>query len=52
MVIYAARDLNPDYPGIFDVALWEIGRAVCRPTVPLCSECRLAGYCAYAAQRL
>jgi adenine-specific DNA glycosylase len=52
VVIYAARDLNPDYPGIFDVALWEIGRAVCRPTVPLCSECRLAGYCAYTAQRL
>ena len=49
VVIYAARDLNPDYPGIFDVALWEIGRTVCRPTAPLCSECRLARYCAYTA---
>ena len=35
VVIYAARNLNPNYPGIFDVALWEIGCAVCRPTAPL-----------------
>jgi len=49
VVIYAARDLNSEYPGIFDVALWEIGRTVCRPTAPLCSECRLARYCSHAA---
>jgi uncharacterized HhH-GPD family protein len=51
VVIYAARDLNPDYPGIFDGALWEIGRTVCRPTAPLCSDCRLSRYCAYDAAR-
>jgi adenine-specific DNA glycosylase len=49
VIIYAARDLNPDYPGVFDSAIWEIGRNVCRPSSPLCSECRLARYCVYAA---
>ena len=50
VVIYAARDLNPDFPGIFDLALWEIGRTICRPTAPLCSTCRLVRFCSYAAQ--
>lgn len=34
VVIYAARELNPDFPGIFDLALWNIGRTVCRPRNP------------------
>lgn len=49
VVVYAARDLNPDFPGIFDLALWDLGRTVCKPSSPLCSECRLAPYCAYVA---
>lgn len=49
VVIYAARELNPDFPGIFDLALWDLGRNTCRPTAPLCSSCRLANYCDYAA---
>lgn len=48
VVVYAARELNSDFPGIFDLALWDIGRSICRPTSPLCSECRLAAYCSYA----
>lgn len=44
-VIYAARELNPDFPGIFDLALWDLGRTVCRPTAPQCSECPLREYC-------
>lgn len=46
--VYAARDLNPDFPGIFDLALWELGRKVCRPTKPLCPECTYAQMCSYA----
>ncbi len=30
-LIYRARELNPEYPGIFDVTAWEIGRNWCRP---------------------
>lgn len=44
-VIYAARELNPDFPGIFDLTLWDLGRTVCRPTAPQCSECPLREYC-------
>ena len=48
VVIYAARELNPDFPGIFDLALWSIGRTVCRPTDPACGACELARWCSYA----
>lgn len=52
VVIYAARDLNPDFPGIFDLALWDLGRSICRPFVPLCESCRLADLCTYAKRRV
>jgi endonuclease III len=48
VVIYAARDLNPDFPGVFDSALWDIGRNLCRPQLPRCPECRLSDLCAHA----
>lgn len=51
VVIYAARELNPDFPGIFDLALWDLGRTTCRPTAPRCPTCRLADYCEYRAAR-
>ena len=47
VVVYAARELNPDFPGIFDLTLWDIGRTLCRPTNPLCGSCPLRSWCAY-----
>ena len=47
-VIYRPRELHPDYPGIFDLVLWELGRTVCRPTRPACDRCRYSDLCAYA----
>jgi len=44
-VIYCARELNPGYPGIFDLSCWEIGRNWCRPNNPTCSECYLDKLC-------
>jgi len=44
-LIYSARELNPDYPGIFDFSAWEIGRNWCRPTHPKCNDCYLSQYC-------
>jgi endonuclease III len=47
VVIYAARELNPDFPGIFDLALWRLGRTLCRPTSPRCPSCDLKLLCAF-----
>lgn len=46
-LIYCARELNPEYPGIFDVSAWEIGRYYCRPREAdlRCNECYLDSYC-------
>lgn len=46
-LIYCARELNPEYPGIFDVSAWEIGRYWCRPSTDdlRCAECYLDKYC-------
>lgn len=44
-LIYCARELNPEYPGIFDVSAWEIGRYWCRPKELRCTECYLDKYC-------
>lgn len=39
MVIYKARELNPEFPGIIDFSCWEIGRNWCRPNKPDCKNC-------------
>jgi len=50
-VIYRARELHPEYPGIFDLILWELGRTVCRPNQPACVQCPWSHLCAYANWR-
>ncbi len=45
ILVYTARELNPEYPGIFDLSCWEIGRKWCRPKNPKCDECYLSNYC-------
>lgn len=47
-IIYRARELHPEYPGIFDLVLWELGRTVCLPKQPSCDRCRWSALCAYA----
>jgi len=44
-LIYCARELHPEYPGIFDFSAWEIGREWCRPKNPDCKNCYLNEYC-------
>ena len=51
VVIYAAREMNPDFPGVFDTIIWEIGRNYCHPREPACPECPLHSYCAYASNQ-
>ncbi len=45
MVIYKARELNPDFPGVIDFSCWEIGRKWCRPRMPNCSDCIVTAEC-------
>ncbi len=47
VVIYAAREASPTFPGVFDVVLWELGRTLCRPRNPNCGECRFHNDCTY-----
>lgn len=45
MIIYKARELNPEFPGIIDFSCWEIGRNYCRPTNPNCEKCIVKDEC-------
>ena len=44
-VIYKARELNPEFPGVIDFSCWEIGRTWCRPKHPNCEECIIRSEC-------
>ncbi len=41
----AAKVVCPDSPATLDLAAWLIGRETCRPTAPLCDDCRLGAVC-------
>ncbi|MCL2546174.1 MAG: hypothetical protein FWE06_03120 [Oscillospiraceae bacterium] len=43
--IRCARELHPDFPGIIDFSLWEIGRNYCKAKNPLCGECIVKNDC-------
>lgn len=45
-IVYTARELHPEYPGIFDSALWDIGRGFCHPRKPPeCTRCAMTQLC-------
>ena len=45
MIIYKAREINPEFPGVIDFSCWEIGREWCKPRKPLCDECLVTKDC-------
>jgi endonuclease III len=47
MIIYKARELNPEFPGIIDFSCWEIGRNWCKPNNPDCENCIVKDECNY-----
>ena len=49
-IIYKARSLHPEFPGLLDMPCFEIGRNWCRPQKPLCQECYMKNICPSAAQ--
>lgn len=46
-VIYKARELNPEYPGLIDYLCWEIGKNYCRPKIGdcKCEDCDMNEVC-------
>lgn len=44
-IVYRAREINPTFPGIIDLGLWELGRGACRPKSPACAVCGLGELC-------
>lgn len=50
-VIYKARALNPDFPGMMDLPSWEIGRNWCKSRGPECEGCYMKDLCPTAIQK-
>lgn len=44
-IVYRARALYPEFPGLLDFPAWEIGREWCRPNKPICGECYMQAIC-------
>lgn len=44
-LVYCAKKLYPEYPGVFDGNCWTIGRDWCKPRNPKCNECYLDKLC-------
>ena len=46
-IIYKAREINPEFPGIIDLVCFEVGREYCRPKNINCDDCPLKNECNY-----
>lgn len=44
-IIYKARSINPEFPGLLDLTCWKLGKDICRPTTPKCNECVFKEQC-------
>lgn len=44
-IVYKARALFPEFPGMMDLASWEIGRTWCKPRDPQCGSCYMKDVC-------
>lgn len=49
-IVYKARALSPDFPGLLDLPTWDVGQAWCRPKAPLCAACYLNALCPTAGE--
>ncbi len=44
-VIYKAKALHPEFPGMMDLPCWEIGRTWCKSRGPDCAGCYMRDLC-------
>lgn len=45
LVIYRAKSISPEYPGLMDECFWDMGRECCHPSNPDCIKCKLQDVC-------
>lgn len=50
-VIYKARALHPEFPGMMDLPCWEIGRNWCKEGGPECAGCYMKDLCPTAREK-
>ncbi|MBN2858086.1 MAG: iron-sulfur cluster loop [Candidatus Delongbacteria bacterium] len=50
-IIYKARELNPEFPGIIDFSCWRIGRNWCRPNNSDCKNCIVRSECKWVKSK-
>jgi uncharacterized HhH-GPD family protein len=50
-IVYRARSLHPEFPGLMDSSCFMIGRTWCKAIEPLCADCEMSDLCAYARGR-
>jgi endonuclease III len=44
-IIYKARSISPEFPGILDLTCWKLGKDLCRPKHPKCRICPFYNEC-------
>ena len=44
-IIYKAKALHPEFPGMMDLPCWEIGRNWCKSRAPECDGCYMKDLC-------
>jgi endonuclease III len=49
-ILYKARELNPEFPGVIDSSCWEIGRNFCHQKKPDCINCIVNKSCKTAGK--
>lgn len=44
-ILFRAREMNPTFPGLIDLPLWELGKSWCKAINPRCPECPMQKLC-------
>ena len=47
---YKAKALYPEFPGLMDLPVWEIGGNWCKAEPPLCESCCMSDVCISAKE--
>ena len=51
-LIFRARAIYPEFPGLMDFPSWEVGRNWCKPSSPDCDSCYMKDGCSTAKREM